>query len=201
MIGWSTINPVLISVFTEIAQDTLRSAEGFKAEWKEGPRSFISPEQKIAVLLKVTSVVGYGEDETRREEVAGQVIETQVGQRRFTLQVQIICPEHTDEVWAMAATERIRTRVMRPRIQDRLLDVDVAVQRIGNATKGSFKDGRRVVSAAMLDIFMGTVVNDADPIPMNWIQYVVATGLLQGADGVQLPAPPNWLDHEIPTIP
>jgi hypothetical protein len=200
VIGWATINPVLIEVFTEIATDTTRDATGFEARWKEGPRAFIQPEQKADVLLKVTSVIGLGEDETRREVIEGKLYETQVGQRQFTLQVQVIVPEHTDDQWAMAVTERIRTRVRRPRHLDRLLDVDVDVRRILAAQKASFKDGGRVVSAAMLDIICGTVVNDADPIPVNWIQYVVVSGEISDGAGV-LPAPPNWLNHEIPTIP
>ena len=201
MIGWAAINPVLIEVFTEIATDTTRSADGFEARWKEGPRAFIQPEQKADVLLKVTSVVGIGEDETRYSETAGVVTASQVGQRQFTLQVQVIVPEHTDDQWAMAVTERIRTRIGRPRIIDRLLAVDVDVRRVLNAVKVSFPDRGRVVSAANVDVIMGAVVNDDDPIPVNWIQYVVATGHLKNADGVELPAPPNWLEHEIPTIP
>ncbi len=201
MIGWTTINPVLIEVFTEIARDTERLAEGFTAEWKEGRRGFVSPHQKLSLLLKVTTVVGVGEDETRREVVAGNLIETQVGHRRFNLQVQVICPEHTDEVWAMAATERMRTRIMRPSIVTQLLTVDVAVLRIGQATKSSFLDRGHVVSSATIDFTMATVVNDTDDVPAGWIQYAILTGHLQDTGGTELPAPPNWDEHEIPTIP
>lgn len=200
-IGWTQINPVLLSVFTEISLDTQRSSTGFTAEWTEGKRGFISPQQAFVPLLKVTSVVPIGEDETRRELVAGQLIETQVGNRRFTLQVQVICPEHTDERWAMAAASRIQTRINRPRILTRLDAVGVAVYSIGAAKKASFKDGGRVVSCALIDIMMGTVVNDTDDIPAGWIQYAVLTGHLQDTSGAELPAPPNWDEHEIPTIP
>lgn len=201
MIGWAQIKPVLIEVFTEISRDTEQLAEGFKAEWKEGAAGFISPAQRFVPRLKITTVVGIGEDETRRELVAGKLVETQCGQRKFTLQVQIICPEHTDEQWAMAATERIRTRLFRPRILDRLLAVDVAVHRVGDAIKANFKERAHVVSAATVDVFMGTVVNDGDPIPVGIIEYVVATGHVKDADGVELPSPPNWTNHEIPEIP
>lgn len=200
-IGWTDINPVLVEVFTEIARDTTNLTSGFSAEWKEGPRAFTSPQQGFSLLLKVISVSGIGEDETRREMVDDEIIETQVGQRRFTLQVQVIFPNHTDEQWAFAVTERIRTRLMRPRIIARLHAVDVAVHRVQQAVKVSFKDHGRIVSAANMDVMMGTVVNDTDDIPAGWIQYVVATGHLQDTSGDELPSPPNWTDHEIPTIP
>lgn len=200
-IGWTQINPVLLAVFAEISADTTRSQQGFKAEWKESSRGFINPEQSFVPLLKVTSVVPIGEDEVRRELVAGELVETLVGNRRFTLQVQIICPDHTDERWAMAAASRIQTRINRPRILARLDAVDVAVYSIGAAKKASFKDGGRVVSCALLDIMMGTVVNDTDDVPAGWIQYAILTGHLQDTSGVELPAPPNWDEHEIPTIP
>lgn len=202
MIGWAQIRPVLIEVFTEISADTTRSQQGFKAEWQNGRAGFISPEQKFLPRLKVVSVSGIGEDETRREtSVDGTIAEKQVGQRRFTLQVQIVCVEDTDEVWSMAATERIRTRIMRPRIVDRLASVGVDARRVGNAVKATFKDGGRVVNAANIDVFMGAVVNDADPIPVGPIDYVVATGRLKDVDGVELPHPPNWTNNEIPEIP
>ena len=202
MIGWTQIKPVLIEVFTEISRDTNQPANGFTAEWEGSPAGFIKPEQSFVPRLKVLTVSGVGEDETRREVVGGKLYETQVGQRLFTLQVQIVCPSHTDDAWAMSATERIRTRIRRPRILDRLLDVGVSVRRIGNAVKmPPFKDNGRAVNMANLDVFLGTVVNDADPIPVGVIDYVVASGHLRDSNGTELPSPPNWTNNEIPEIP
>lgn len=201
-IGWTTINPALISVFTEIATDRNRLSEGFTAEWKEGSRGITSPEQGFSLLLKITNVAGYGEDEVRREMVSGKLIETIVGQRKFTLQVQIVCPDHTDERWAFAATERIRTRLRLSRFADALYAAEIAVQSIGRAVKATFKDRGRMVSAATMDIVFGTVASETDDIPNGWIDYVVLDSHYQETPGIDLPNPGvNYTDLEIPTIP
>lgn len=211
MIGWTNINPVLLATFTEIGQSlAITNTRDFAAEWKEGPRSATHPEQRFSLLLKVTSVVGIGTDETIYENVPedstdpddasylGQMRATQVGQRKFTLQVQIESPEHTDAFWAMAHTERIRTALRRPRIIDALNDVDVAIIEIRQAVKASFKDGSRKVSAASMDITFGTVANDVDPIPTGWIEAITITSHLQDTDGIELPVSLQMVDEVIP---
>lgn len=201
MIGWSTIRPTLIEVLTEIGADTMRSRQGFNAAWKEGPRSFIHAVQKLELRLKITSIVGIGEDETRRELVDGELIETQVGQRKFILQIQATTPEFTDTVHAFQATERIRTRIGRPRIIQRLLDADIAIQRIGPALPTPFKDKGRVVDCATMELTLGTVVNDDDPVPAGWIEKIVVTSHASDVDGTQLEPPLQMVDEEISGTP
>lgn len=203
MIGWSTIRPVLIAVITEIGADTTRSQQNFTAGWKDLKRGIIHPEQRLELLLKVTSVVGIGEDETRREMVDGVFVETQVGQRKFVLQVQasVPVPADPDAQLAFAATERIRTRIRRPRIIQQLLDAEIAFHKCGPALPTPYKDGDRVVDCATLDITFGTVVNDEDPIPASWIESVVVTSHIQDTDGTQLPASLQQVAKQIPDAP
>lgn len=199
MIGWSTINPVLIGVFTEAAIDRAQLSEGYSAEWREGPLKFISPHQRQALLLKVTRVSAIGEDETRSELVGDDVIETQSGQRRFVLQVQAVVPERTDSQWAMVTLERVRMRLRRPRVLNQLLDLDVSLIRIDDAIKASFKDGGRVLSAANMDIVFGAVASEDDPIPAGWVQYLVISS--QVKDGTELQPTLQLVNAEVPTIP
>lgn len=211
MIGWTNINPVLLATFTEIGQNlAITNQREFGAEWKESPRSATHTDQRFSLLLKITSVVGIGSDDTVLENVdedstdpedapyLGQMRSTQVGQRKFTLQVQIVSPEHTDAFWAMAATERIRTALCRPRIIDALDAVDVAVIEIRQALKTSFKDGGRVVSAASMDITFGTVANDVDPIPTGWIEAITYSSHFSDVDAEELPASLQAVDTVIP---
>jgi hypothetical protein len=210
MIGWSNICPVLIDVFTTAAVDTARLSDRFAAEWKEGQRGITHDQQKLSLLLKVTSVVGIGTDEERYEYVdpsstdpadqpyLGNMRTSAVGQRKFTLQVQAIVPEHTDVQWAMAATERIRTRICRTRVTDYLIDNDISIIDIKQAVKTSFRDNGRVVSCASMDFILGTVVNDDDPIPTGWIQQITVTSDIVDVDGLTLPSPPNVEDEPIP---
>jgi hypothetical protein len=202
-IGWTDINPVLKEVITECVLDTTRLSEGFKAEWKDGPRSLTSPHQRLSLLMKVARVSGLGEDETRTTEVTvgdvTTVTETQTGQRKVTLLLQAIVPEHTDEQWGMAAMERIRMRLRRPRIIDRLLDLEVSLIDIGDAIDGPLRDRGRIVSGATMEVFLGAVANEDDPIPANWIQYLVISSHL--AEGTELPAGQQMVNVEVPTIP
>src|SRR6201999_3046837 len=115
-----------------------------------------------------------------------------------TLQVQIISPEHTDAFWAMAAKERIRTALRRPRIIAALDAVDVAIIEIRQAVKASFKDGGRVVSAASMDISFGTIANDVDPIPTGWVEAITYTSHFSDVDAQELPTSLQAVDAVIP---
>jgi len=205
VIGWVDVNPVLLDVFAACALDRTRQAEGFKAEWKDGPRGLIHVEQRQAILLKVTSVVGLGGDETRYSEtIDGDVTtvrETQTGQRKVTLQIQAIVPEHTDEQWAMASMERIRMRLETPKISDQLEAVEVAVIDIGPSLPASFIDKGRLMSSATMDVVFGMVANEDDPIPANWIQYLVISSHVRDIDGTELPTGQQMVNVEVPTIP
>lgn len=196
-IGWTDINPVLIRIFTTLATNTDQLADGFRAEWKEGKRGFTSPTQKLSLLLKVTTVAPIGEDETRYDS---SMLVAQTGQRRVTLQVQAVVPEHTDEHWAMAAMSRIQTRIRRPAVIEELLGLDVGIIDVGKAVKISFKDGGRVVSSATMDIVFSMVAYDQeDTVAAGWIQYLVMSSHL--SDGTLLAAGQQMVNVEIPDIP
>jgi hypothetical protein len=203
VIGWSTIRPALIEILTQISADTTRSREKYQAAWKDGPRGFIDTAQRLELLLKITSVVNIGEDETRREMIDGVFTETQVGQRKFVLQVQatVPSPEDLDSQNAFAATERIRSRIGRPRIIQRLLDAEISLHKCGAALPTPYKDKGRVVDCATVDITFGTVVNDQDPIPAHWIASVVVTSHASDVDGTQLEPPLQMVDEEISGTP
>lgn len=202
MIGWTTINPVLLDVFRECALDTARSGDKFKAEWKDRPASFMDPAQKLALLLKVTNVAELAEDETRYDETTTGGITTvtssQTGQRKFTLQVQALVPEQTDEQWCMATLERVRMRLRRPRVLEQLLDVDVALISCGPAIPVQFKDKGRVFSSGTMDVVFGAVANEDDPISSGWIQYLVISSHVQNNDGIELPTGQQMVDVQIP---
>jgi hypothetical protein len=218
MIGWTTISPALISLFGTLGKDSalevppvdgVGGTRSFKAEWKEGQRSATHDVQRLSVLIKVTTVVGLGTDDTVYEEVPsdstdpadapylGQLRAVQLGQRKFTLQVQAIVPEHTDAFWAIAATERIRTGLRRPSTIAALDDVDVAIIDILPAIKASFKDNGRVVSCASLDVIFGTSATDIDPIPVGWIETITYSSHISDVDGVELPPSLQVTDFEV----
>lgn len=202
---WTEIAPVLIQVFSEIAADANVVGPAFRAEWKEGQRSATNTGQRFSLLLKVTSVVGLGNDETREEYIPGSpdpntgyVQQTQVGQRKFTLQAQVIVPEHTDSFWAMAVTERMRTRLYRPRTREQLIDANVSIIDMLQAVKVTFKDGGRMVSAASMDFIFGTSVNDDDDVPLGWFDRIELNSHISDTDGLQVPAALQQINHVVP---
>lgn len=202
MIGWTTIKPVLLDVFREAAIDATRSADRFKAEWRDQPATFVDPSQRLALRLRITSVVGIGQDDTRTgEDDGGNVIETQTGQRKFTLQVQAITPEQTDDGWALNAIERIRTRIRSRRVIDRLLELDVDVMGCGTALPIPFKDGGRVFSSGTMDVFFGCTASEDDSVPVSWIQYLVMSSHVKDTDGTLLGSGQQMVNVEVPTIP
>ena len=202
MIGWSDINPVLLDVFRDAAIDRTKASGKFQAEWRDQPAKFIDPDQRLALRLRVTSVSGIGQDDTRTEQDDdGNLIETQTGQRKFTLQVQAITPEQTDSGWALNAVERARTRVRSRRVVDRLLELEVDVIDCGPSFPQPFKDGGRIFSSATMDVFFGCTASEDDPVPVGWIQYLVITSQLADLDGTQLPATLQMVDVEVSTIP
>lgn len=204
MIGWSVINPALLDLFTAIAVNHKKAGiERFRAEWVDGKRGVINPDQGFSVALKVTTVSAIGKDETRETFENDDVTETQTGQRKFTLQVQVLAVANgADFDWAMAVTERARTRLTSRRIVDQLLDIDVDII---DATRPSmyqpYKDGGRVLSSATMDVVFGCTASEDDPIPAGWLQYLVISSHLRDLDDTELPPSLQMVNVEVPAIP
>lgn len=177
MIAWSDICPVLIDVFTRISADPNRDRQRYSAEWKEGPRHAVHDAQRTSVLLKITSVVGLGEDEVRYsfDESTGALTTSVQGQRKFTVQVQVSTLERTDELFALSVTERIRTGLSLPSVADTLQAVEVSIIDVARAQKANWKDSGRVVSGAIVDCVFGTVAELTDEIPTSWIETIELT--------------------------
>lgn len=209
MIGWTQINPTLIEVFTEVAIDPDLESDNFSAGWREGRRGIIHDKQNVAVYLKVTTVTGIGEDETRYELVPsdsqapadqpylGRYRTITYGHRRVNLQVEANVPEHTDVFWAMATLERIRTALSRPSVIAKLIAGGIVITSVLDSRKTTYKDHGRMVSAGLMDVRFTCVATSVDPVPVGWIEAIKLTSRL--ALGNELPAPPNVTDDLVPT--
>lgn len=211
-VAWSTINPVLISLLTDIAVDQVQTLDPpdiareplWSAEWDGRKKTFVHPKIKQSLFLEVTSCVGVGEDETRYEfdddpDVNALAV-TQTGNRRFVLQVRSEVFENTDSLWCMETLERIRTRLYRPSSIEALLDVEVALIRIEKSVKVPAQQDQRALSAGVMDIVFAAAVNDVDPVPVGWIERIQLTSdFKDGAESLE--SPPNVTDDWIPDAP
>lgn len=214
MIGWSTVAPGLRSLFSQMASDTAYSPE-FRAMWGEGKREMVHPQVGMSLSLKVTSVIGDGLDELRHENITvtpdegdpyTMLSERVVGHRRLTLQCRIESHFHDqdDDVqagWCWTMTERLRTSIRRTRNREALQALNVSLVDIGPATDVSLTFDKRRLNAAVVDFFLQTSFDDADPIHLGWIERIELTAQTQDVDGQALPEPPNYSDRAIPPYP
>jgi hypothetical protein len=184
MADWATINPVLLDVFSQLAADPLPApAIPFAAQWRDRAQEVMSPDYGHALWLKVTRVVGVGNDEERfdfnplaLDPVSGLMgLETATicGTRKITLQVKSECSENTDTLWCMAILDRIATRLNMNRYWNRLRDeANCAFFDWEDATDhGVPKDGRQL-SVATMDMYLYAAVNERDPVPFGWNEKV-----------------------------
>ena len=220
-VDWATIRPRIVEVFTELAFDQVMepadppthtnpyfddNAPEVKVVWKERrDDAFTAPTQEAQVSLKVTAVVGHGEDEWRyiMQDVPGSspvrqdLFESIVGLRRITLQVRAEVQEETDSRWAFQTIERIRTRLGWTRIINKMIDVNVDITDYLDAVDKTYTaDGRRV-SCAILTVILTAAINDTDPVPTGFIaQILLSTHVKEGNADVS--SPPNVTDSPIP---
>lgn len=206
MIGWTQLYPALRKLFGRLADPNDSS---FEAEDRGRPRKAISDVRKFALAMRVVNVIGLGEDEERFDLVpqdatgvdrkyAGQLRPNITGQRKLVLQLECDSIENTDTAWAWAAIERIRTGMRRRSSLEALDAVDAALIRVGQATEMAFRNEGRMVHRVVLEVQIGAVVNEIDPVPTGWIEKVVITSHLQDVDGAELPHPPNVTNKQIP---
>lgn len=210
---WSTVNPGLVALFTELAMPASGlQSPAWAAAWRDRPQKaapVTGPLKGVTLTLRIASVVGIGDDDRRMVEVPtsdpptifdGELQETIYGLRRVTLNLQCRSNESTDAQWAMSVLERIRTRIRRTRSIDALLALNVGFVRAMQALDISAKQDQHTQSRASMDLILTMVASDEDPIPTGWIQTLDISSRIQDVSGATLPVPPNF-DHFTVTKP
>lgn len=201
---WSTVNPQLVSIFGALASPDEGTVPGqnWTPEWKDrkvtaAPSSGIL--KGVKLYLKITSVIGIGDDDRRMvDNGSGVLQETLYGLRRVTLNLQTTCLEVSDASWAISILERIRTRLRRRRIIDQLLALNVGIVRIMQAIDLSKSQDQKVQSRASMDVILTMTSSDSDPVPTGWFNTIEFTSHISDVSGVELPVPPNVVNKIIP---
>jgi hypothetical protein len=207
--SWSTVSPGLISIFTALAlpDPAVPQVPAWLAEWRDRARKATptsGPLKGVTLTLKITSVIGIGDDDRRLIDVPtdavpatafnGELQETIYGLRRVTLNLQANMSEVSDGSWAVGLLESIRTRLRRQRVIDQLLALNVGIIRILAAQDLSFRQTQHTQSRASMDVLLTMVASDTDPVPTGWIQTLDISSRIQDVSGATLPVPPNF-DH------
>lgn len=201
MIGWTTINPVLISLFTALAQpNEAVPVTNWSAEWQDRATKATNTTFRQMLYLRVTSVVAIAEDDRRLEYITDpadpfyqQLKETIFGLRRVTLNVRCDVADNSDGVSATATLERIRTRLSRRRSIDTLLGVNVGIVGAETVRDISKTSDLRVRSIGSMDVVLTMTANDTDPVPTGWVETVIIQSGIQDTSGTTLPTPPNFV--------
>lgn len=207
--SWSTVNPGLIQIFSDLALPDSGGAQApaWSPEWKDRKvtaTAVTGPLKGVKLYLKVTSVVGIGDDDRRLSAgatgstYAGMLEEDIYGLRRVTLNLQTTCTEVSDDQWAVSILERIRTRLRRRRVIDALLVLDIGIVRIMQAVDLSRAQDQKVQSRASMDVILTMLSSDQDPIPTGWFNTIVYSSHISDVNGVELPVPPNVVNKTIP---
>lgn len=195
---WSTIKPALVGLVSSIAFDD----DGPEPTWHGRPRPLIGDRIRYEITLRITSVAAIGPDETRHDEIvvsgSPALRGTQYGHRRIVLRIEATSTTNTDDAHALHLIENVRTRLRRPSSLETLLAVGLSIVGTGATLDTTYRDGARYVPRATLDVTLLGTVADADPVPVGWIQYALATSHVKDTDGLELPSPPNVSEELIP---
>lgn len=178
--SWSVIRPGLVELFTELAQNPRGvQAPAWKAEWQDGQRKAApvsGPIHGVTLTLRITTVVGVGRGDDVRYENAGQDLQENIyGLRKVTLNLQCESSQPSDNQWALSVLERIRTRMSRGRVRERLIDLNVGVIDILTARDISSKARQHTLSRASMDLLLALVASDEDPVTTGVITSVWIT--------------------------
>jgi NAD(P)-dependent dehydrogenase (short-subunit alcohol dehydrogenase family) len=197
MIGWATINPALIRLFTALAQpNEAVPVTNWSGEWQDRAVKATSTTFRQALYLRVATVVAIAEDDRRLEYITDptdpfyqQLRETIYGLRRVTLNVRCDVSDNLDGVSATATLERIRTRLSRRRSIDALLAVNVGIVSAETIRDISKTSELRVRSIGSMDVILTMVASDVDPVPTGWVQtIIIQSGVRDTDDSALLPS-------------
>jgi hypothetical protein len=206
VINWTDVAPALVNLISSLSLDD--PPQKFQANWAHKSQKMVVPEVGMDLLLRVTSVVGVGEDETRKKTVTitptegdpyPEVFETVVGHRKFVLEVRVESQVHEEEKnrWAMSMLDRIRTRMRRTHSVEALQRVNVALLKIGASNDVTFKADKRKINAAVMDMTFYAAFCDEDPVAIGWFEKIKLTARIRGVDDELLDSPPNFTDELI----
>lgn len=222
MVSWSTVRPVLLALFSDIAVDQIKSpgkvhlpleTPKWNAAWKDRSLPFIHPIQKVALYLKITSSVGVGWDENdyvvmdtgvaAGKAATGRTNVFQVvsGQRRFTLNAQAWVLAEEDGFFAHSVLDRVRTRSDMESSRARLLAVNVDLTDCSAIRDMTATHEKRAFNIASCDFTMNAAINDVDPIPTGWIERVILTSHEQDAPGHDVPDSLRTIEEVLPPFP
>lgn len=201
MIDWTNVAPAIRDVFTTLASGDVTSPASFAADWwgrKQGMRHPSGAE----LTLRITRIDNDGiRDERRAVDVddgEGGIIRNVklFGTRAIAIEAKVERHNNTDQLWAWSMTERLRTGLQRPDIEETLAEAGVVFVDTETATPMSVQIGGREISAAVIVALFRVGLYDPTGVPTNWIERVRLSTEIRNASGDLVGS--NVTDLEIP---
>lgn len=174
MTPWADVSAALVSLFTGLSKDVTRPAAQYAAEWRESAGKLQNDSQGFALRMKVVSVAGIGEDETRWEFDEGtQTLSSfQYCLRRIRLQLTSSSDKWLEGRHPMAVLERVRTRIRRPSSLAAIGAAGLSLVRVEQALDVTTGVDNHRLPAAVMDVILTGAFTDEDPVDPDWIAYV-----------------------------
>jgi hypothetical protein len=183
MADWSLIRTTLGTWVTTVT--------GLTTYWRRRPRPAHFGD--AYALLDIVGRRTVGNDEVIQEYDAtaaagSQIRRYQVGQRQFTLPIQIRTSRQADDNDALEYTSLIRDQVYLPETSDdEFRAADIAIARILSEVEIDARLDNRDLSVAQIDLLMNAA-NLTEGIATGWIETLDDFEFYD----VENPAPPLW---------
>lgn len=197
---WEQIIPEVLSVFSAVGIRQKYAPGGsfnnplfnhrfpeWKAAWKDRREgsNFINPGHGAQLLIKLTSIVTLGWDETvyamldtgaavgEPETGAQDVFQTLSGNRKFTIQAQFWVTQESDLLSGMLLMERLKTRMDASYARSRLLAVNVDFTDVTNSRDMTTEVDGIQWSVVSADFTFSAVILETEPNEVGYIERVI----------------------------
>lgn len=145
------------------------------------------------VLTGPMNIEAVGEDYVARADAgAGLVQPTVWGHREFDVQVRAITRSQAGNKTAQFWLEKIRLALRRPSADTTFAEAEFAVLSMSKGVQFDAPFEERWESIASATLRITCVVSDAEDAPETTLTSVALTSKIEGADGAELPTPPNF---------
>lgn len=199
MTPWAGTSAALVALFTDLSKDVTLDATKYAPIWREGADVAEHDKQGFKLQLKVLSVRGVGEDETRWvfDQGTQTLSSHQYCVRSFTLQLTATARQLLDGRNPMAVLERVRTRIRRPSSLAAIGAAGLSLIRVEQALDATYTFDNKRRPCAVMDVVFTGAFTDEDPVDPGWIQYVDIDGELAGSVDSPI-ATQAWVPEEPP---
>ncbi len=177
----------VVDTSVELADGTFKNQGAPGIQW-ENERWASRPTNEVWCDLRLGNIIPLSTDEVRYDfdEDGDRLLPTYGGPRRFSVMVIVATDDQENYEAVGEISGRLRTRLVRDELLERLVAVDVGFERVGQTLNVDYMDEGVMYSQAMTEVWFQTNEQDEPEATTSgdYIAYVDGGGTLTaGADG------------------